>query len=403
MDEKEAFENNKVLLWGEKKASLKLLKIYDVGNKNPRSVPRKAKDEEAKPKKVKKRVFNENEAYTKKDLPFLKQELERIEEEQENAGDDDIDDLLDLMDKIEDVIEKVEKQTEGTGFKKGIKSGTGFKKGSPEALAWAQRMKDARDAKKAALAPQKAAKAKEEAKKKEKKELVSRKKGKPWFFIGDIPKGYREATMDEAIESKKVSEYGKHIVDNDRWILNRDYDILLIHTKKPNELKWTMNGLEKRIMRSLKEIEIIKGRIDNGKYSKEEGKNKLDNETYYNKKLIAGFNWYLKLIAHMSDKPYVKRKFELPKAEAVKTQKGRVEYKPPVVIDPRTGKPAEKKLKNRYISFMRGDDVINIKEKYFEGGIIKSKYVMKLFDKKIILDKDYYDYDDYIKITYIKI
>ena len=52
---------------------------------------------------------------------------------------------------------------------------------------------------------------------------------------------------------------------------------------------------------------------------------------------------------------------------------------------------------------MRGDDVINIKEKYFEGGIIKSKYVMKLFDKKIILDKDYYDYDDYIKITYIKI
>lgn len=393
MEEKEAFENNKVLLWGEKKASLKLLKIYDIGNKNPRSVPRKAKDEEAKPKKVKKRVFNENEVYVKKDLQFLKDELERVEEEQENAGDDDIDDLLDLMDKIEDAIEKVEKQTEGTGFKKG----------SPEAFVWAQKMKDARDAKKALLAPQKAVKAKEDAKKKEKKEFVSRKKGKPWFFIGDIPKGYREATMDEAIESKKVSEYGKHLVDNNRWILNRDYDILLIHTKKPNELKWTMSGLEKRIMKSLKELEIIKGRIDSGKYSKEEGKNKLDNETYYNKKLIAGFNWYLKLIAHMSDKPYEKRKFEIPKAKAVKTEKGRVEYKPLVVIDPRTGKPAKKKLKDRFVSFMRGDDIININEKYFEGGIIKSNYVMKLFDKKIILDKDYYNYDDYIKISYIKI
>jgi hypothetical protein len=49
------------------------------------------------------------------------------------------------------------------------------------------------------------------------------------------------------------------------------------------------------------------------------------------------------------------------------------------------------------------DDIININEKYFEEGVIKSKYVMKLFDKKIILDKDYYNYDDYIKITYIKI
>ena len=402
MEEKEAFDNNKVLLWGEKKASLKNLKIYDVGNKNPRSVPRKQK-EDVKPVKVKKRVFNENEVYTKKDLPFLRQELERVEEEQENAGDDDVDDLLDLMDKIEDAIEKAENQAEGTGFKKGIKSGMGFKKGSPQALAWAQKMKEARDAKKALLAPQKAAKAKEEAKKKEKKDFVSRKKGKPWFFIGDIPKGYREATMDEAIESKKVSEYGKHLVDNDRWILNRDYNILLIHTKKPNELKWTMNSLEKRIMKSLKEIEIIKGRIDTGKYSKEEGKNKLDNETYYNKKLISGFNWYLKLIAYMSDKPYVKRKFELPTAKEVKTEKGRAEYKPPVVIDPRTGKPAEKKLKDRFLSFMRGDDIININEKYFEEGVVKSKYVMKLFDKKIILDKDYYNYDDYIKITYIKI
>ena len=393
MNEKEAFENNKVLLWGEKQASKKLLKIYDVGNKNPRSVPRKQKDEEAKPKKVKKRVFNENEVYTKKDIPFLRQELERVEEEQENAGDDDVDDLLDLMDKIEDAIEKAESQAEGTGFKKG----------SPQALAWAQRMKEARDAKKALLAPIKEAKAKEEAKKKEKKEFVSRKKGKPWFYIGDIPKGYREATMDEAIESKKVSEYGKHLVDNDRWILNRDYDILLIHTKKPNELKWTMNGLEKRIMKSLKEIEIIKGRIDNGKYTKEEGKTKLDNELYYNKKLIAGFNWYLKLIAYMTDKPYVKRKFELPKAEPIKQQKGRPEYKPPVIIDPRTGKPAEKKLKKRYISFIRGNDVIDINEKYFEDGVVKSKYVMKLFDKKIILDKDFYNYDDYNKITYIKI
>jgi len=438
MTEKQAFENNEVLLWGESKASKKLLDQYDTGNKNPRSMTRKIKDDVIKPKKIKKRVFNENDKYTKKDKDFLKSELKRVEKEQGTANEDEIDDLMDLQDKIEEIIDNLEDDEEAVGGAIHTITGTGYPKGSPEALAWAQKMKAAREAKKANLpgvAPKvvKATKARyekgsEQAKeaarkmvearkkkaadkkaiednKKAKTELTKKPKGKPWFYIGDIPKGYREATQDEAIEKKMVSIYGKYLIDEDRWILYRDYDILLTYTKKPQEIIWTMNGLERRVMKSLKEIEIIKGRIDNGKYTKEIGNNKLENEIYLKKKLASGYNWYLKLISRLTDKPYVRKVFELEKPREIKLTKGTPpEYKAKVIIDPRTGKPAEKTIKVKYLAFMRGDDIINLKETYFDNdNKLLPKRAEQLFKKNIILDKDLYTEDDYNKFTYIKI
>lgn len=397
MTEKQAFENNEVLLWGESKASKKLLDQYDMGNKNPRSANRKVKEDA--PKKIKKRVFNENEVYTKKDKDFLKSELKRIEKEQGTANEDEVDDLMDLQDKIEEIIDNLADDIEGTGYPKG----------SPEALAWAQRMKQAREAKKAAnpKPPPKVVKTSKAKKdnKKDKTELTTKPKGKPWFYIGDIPKGYREATQDEAIEKKMVSTYGKYLIDEDRWILYRDYNILLTYNKKPQAIIWTMNGLERRIMKALKEIEIIKGRIDTGKYTKEIGDNKLVSEMFLKKKLASGYNWYLKLISRLTNKPYVRKVFELEKPREIKLIKGAPPvYKAKVTIDPRTGKPAEKKLKVKYIGFMKGDDIINLKETYFDiDGKLLPKRAEQLYKKNIILDKDLYTDDDYNKFTYIKI
>lgn len=450
MTEKTEFENNQVLLWGENQASKKLLDIYDIGNKNPMSASRKIKADEVKPKKIKIRVFNEEEKYTKKDIPFLKKEMKRITDEQLTADDDKLDDLLELQDKIDEAIENAENEEEdmeGEGIdsdsdndkSKSSIIGTGYKKGSPEAIAWALRMKEAKEAKqgkptpkaapKAAVKSSKArfekgseeakkaaqkmvearkkkmeAKKAEEAKKQEKIELISKKKGKPWFYIGDIPKGYREATQDEAIEGKKVSTYGKYKVDMDRWILYRDFNILLAYTKKPREVQWIMNGIEKRIMKCLKDIQITEGKMDSGKLTKEKGENKLEDLKYLKKKLISGFNWYLKFIAQLYDKPYVKREFKLIEEEQapIKLTKSNYNPKVEVIIDPRTGKAPEE-LKVRYITFIKGNDKIELKETWFDNdGLLLSDKAEKLYKKNILLDKSLYDPDDYKKFTYIR-
>jgi hypothetical protein len=452
MTEKQAFENNEVLLWGEKKASSILLNKFDFGNKNPRSLARKKTED--KPKKKKVRVFSEDEKYTKKDLPFLNKELERIISEQNTAEEESFDDLLDLQDKIEDMIESVKNMDDdvvGNGIYEEM-YGTGYKKGSPEALAWAQRMREAREAKKALTVkpvPQKEVKkagvvkststksrfekgseaAKEaskrmvEARKKkagEKKvakekndemiNLITKIKGKPWYYIGDIPKGYREATEDEAIEAKKVSEYGKYKVDNERWSMYKDFDILLSYNKKPLEVKWIMRGIERRIMKILKDISILEGRIDNEKIGKVEGNNKLEDLKYLKKKLASGYNWYMKLIAQLLKKDYVRKVFKLDSSkEDIKFTPSEIKVvKPKEVVDIRTGeivkKKSTKKPKVKFIAFMKGNTRIDVKETWFDdSGKLLSKKADYLYTKGILLDKDYYKQSDYNKFIYIKI
>jgi hypothetical protein len=88
-------------------------------------------------------------------------------------------------------------------------------------------------------------------------EVKKPKRGKPWFYIGDIPKGYREATEDEAIQAKKVSLYGKYQVDNEKWRLYKEYGILLTEDKTNQEITWTMNGLKKRTLEILEEMLVL--------------------------------------------------------------------------------------------------------------------------------------------------
>lgn len=478
MTEREEFENNKVLLWGEKKAKSSLLKEFDKGNKNPRSKkrePREIEVEEERPK-VKAKVvrrFNLNEDYGVDDLPFLNEEYERIEKELDEGGDME---LYDLQDKLYELIEGLEamQKIRGNGIhytepeKKKIlkeyalnediigddfvgasikKSGRGFKKGSPEALAHAEKMRLAREAKKPkgevvkketkarvekgseeakALARRlvEARKAKQEAKKKEEEEKKKKEeilnptkpKGRPWYYIGDIPKGYREATELEAIKNNKVSKYGKYEVDETRLMLYRDYDILLDETKSLQEVIWTMNSLKKRIMESLQEIEIFENKLENPKYEKEHKtyKTKLTNEKIKRKYLTAGYNWYYKIYCDFKGIPYERQSFELPKRE-IKITKAKVNKAINPVqerpIDPRTGKPAEidipeekSKKEEEYrdadveLYFENGDRIIKLSTKYFTQDYkLKKGYAKQLLDKNIVLSKKYYTTPDYEK------
>lgn len=460
-----AFEDNKVLLWGEHSVKKSLLDEYDKGNKNPNSTLRKKKADEVVEKKiVKKREFEVGGDYGVGDLDFLNKEYDRIDNEMSkpNVSMEEMDELMDIQEKLADLIEGLEhfKKISGSSIKQGGKIhyvvsstldddfiggtlikqlvGKGFKKGSPEAIAHAEKMRKALDSKKPKVdkttikSKARVEKGSEEAKalgqrlaeaRKKKKTIVEVKQepvkkitGKPWFYIGDIPKGYREATEDEAILAKKVSEYGKYVVDSEKWRLFRDYDILLSDKKTDREIEWSMNGLKRRIMDSLKEIEILSSKLDNEKHKTKhnEIKFKLDEEKEKRKYLQAGWNWYNKLVCEKEGKPYERQKFTLPVKE-IKHTVTKEEYKPlQRPIDPRTGKeaemyiPEEEKKENKKqgivdvdLYFENGKDLITLSTKYFTQDYkLKPAYAKKLTDKGIILQKKYYTTDDYSKYFY---
>lgn len=335
--------------------------------------------------------------------------------------------------------------------------GKGFKKGSPEAIAHAERMRKAREAKKAPIQEviepviqkregkarvQKgseeakalsrklieAKKAKKEAKQKEEEETKRlealknpvKPKGRPWYYIGDIPKGYREATETEAIKNNKVSKYGKYGVDTDKYFLWINYEILLDEQKNQQEIIWTMNGLKRRIIKSLQDIIIFKSKTDNDKYEskKEEFNNKLVLEKEKRKYLQYGYDWYDKLLSKMKGINYTRNKIELPKVEYIEPTKNNEEtrvLKSVRPIDPRTGKEAEvriydesdegkeeiKKDSDVELMFKKGDDIIGLSTKYFtENYKLKKGYSNKLIKKGIILAKKHYETEDYKNNVY---
>lgn len=470
-----AFENNEVLLWGLKPVRKSLLDKYNIGNKNPHSKkkPKEEVQQEQPKQPKKKREFEIDEDYGVKDIEFLNNEYERIEKEmmRKDLTEEENEELEEKQDKLYDLIEGLEhlNRLQGKGISNtkdfddldddfigsyinkpivnSISIGKGFKKGSPEALEHAKKMREAiekkkkqegiikKDETKARVAKgseqakelgkrlaeakrkkREALKAIENEKKNKEEENKQKEKHgklKPWFYIGEIPKGYREATEDEAILNRKISEYGKYIVDEQKWNLFDKYNILLSDDKTDKEIIWTMNGLKRRIMQSLKEIEILDTKFNNPKYheEREDISDKLTEEKINRKYLQAGWNWYYKILCEKTGKKYERQKFQLDKYIPKQTENKPLEFKPfPKSIDTRTGKPVqtreeikeEEKKENEPIEFIKGKDIIELKRKYFNEDLkLYPKYSKQLFEKGIVLDIDYYSPEDFKKHLYV--
>lgn len=340
--------------------------------------------------------------------------------------------------------------------------GRGFKKGSPEAYAHAEKMRQLKLAKngppekKVLITPKQESKARyvkgseeakeisrklvearkvkaearkkeaEEVKKKEELKNPPKPKGRPWYYIGDMPKGYREATEVEAIKNGKVSKFGKYEVDDGKYFLWINYQVLLDDRKNINETVWTANGIKRRIIRSLQDIEIYKSKLDNDKYESRsnEFKNKLAIEKEKRKYLQYAYDWYYKRYCQMKDIVYERRKIELPKddkfapvKEEVKQEVKKEEPKQEVKktkIKKEEPKPEPKpevkktKIKKEEVPevdvdlyFKKGDDTISLSTKYFtEKYKIKTEYIEKLHKKGIILAEKYYTPQDYKKYAF---
>jgi hypothetical protein len=455
MTERQQFERKEVYLWGTKQAKKSLLNEFDKGDQNPNRRVRQPRQQQAQaPPRV--REFEVGEDYGVQDLPFLNREYERIDNLMNGLQDMDLmDELMDKQDRLYELIEGLENLKRMTGH--GVikeqflnddldgddfivmqLKGMGFKKGSPEAIAHAEKMRKALEAKKGIktevkevkksitskarvekgseeakaigkrLAEAKKKKLEEAKKLKEEEEAKQPKpreklKGKPYYYIGDIPQGYREATMMEAIKNNKVSEYGKYPVDLDMYSYFRDYGVLLNENADDNEIRVMLSVLKKKTIRELEDIEIYNNKLDNPKYEdkKEEFKNKLNTAKDRRKVFNGMYNFYWKLWCERHDIEYKRVKIERPKAKELKYEPTDIsEWKPPErPIDPRTGKPIPIKdeiKKDAEYQFTRGDGVeIGLKRIYFDDNKkLKSKYAKQLFKKNIFLSEKFYQPED---------
>jgi len=460
MTEREEFENKKVFLWGHKQASKKLLKEFDKGDQNPTKRRVRQPRQQINNNIPVIRRFKRGDNYGVEDLEFLNREYERLDNELGQTNDlndmrrleDEQEALYDLIEGLEAmqrlqggrinnnhkvIVEKVieiiqdKRNKEGRGFKKGSSeaieharkmreklnkpvkkevekkidtSKVRVEKGTEKAKSIGQRLTEARKAKAELRKIEEEKKAKEEEEKKANEPPpITPSKGKPYYYIGDIPKGYRPATMLEAIQNKKVSEYGKFIVDSTIYDHFKDYGILINPEPNDMELKVQMMVMKKKTLRELEDIEIFNNKLENPKYEdrKEEFKQKLNNAKQKRKVFNSVYNFYYKIWADRNNKQYQRITFKRDEKPEIKTTKGE-ELKVHKTLDLTTRKKDEKE--KEYYEFGLGNNRITIEKKYFDDDkTLKSKYVDKLMKKGIILLNQYYKPHDIHKYFYIEL
>ena len=177
-------------------------------------------------------------------------------------------DILDRMDQEEMI---------GNGLNKIM--GGAITKGSPEALARAEKMRLGKEAKRIALG-------KPEPKGKYVKKV---KEEKPYYNIGDIPNGYREATEEEALMNDKVSNWGKYQVSEKNIKEFKNVGFLFNKNLSEDESKHLISRMITRMKGSIRDIPFVNNRLEN---IHEKGK---DSKYFKNKAEIEEEGYQLKI------------------------------------------------------------------------------------------------------------
>lgn len=322
-----------------------------------------------------------------------KSSKEQLKRNTKNGKVLDLDDLLhfekveliDFSDSDEEEIKPTVKRTVKSTAKKSRPA-----KGSEEAKEIGKRLAEARKAKKAKM---------DEENKKNKKEVIEddykKEKGQPYYKIDKIPKGYREATEDEAIENNKVGKYGKYVVDKVKYTMFKDYGVLLTENQPLRIMIISNKGLENRIKKLLLKIEIEKNKDLIGK------KNNYVELEEERKKLQSAYNWRLKVISKKTNIPYKKQKFVYtpPKCNEAKIKDIKYEVKD----DYFKANPDPRKSNNdkKIYEFENDGKIYNLNTSYFDDdNKLIPKYAKKLYEKKVLLMPEFYTDDDLKKYFY---
>ena len=120
---------------------------------------------------------------------------------------------------------------------------------------------------------------------------------KPYYWIGEIPEGYREATEEEAIVNKKVSLFGKKRVNRELHSFFEITGTIYIDTEELPIINQQIMGLKGKLRYYKKELEYKKISLDSDTISQEmqnEIKNKISDIKNSYKKTVDIYNIYVK-------------------------------------------------------------------------------------------------------------
>ena len=283
---KDALEDKEVLLWGLNQIDSILLKPYEkdyLSNKNENSKKHNDEKKTIVIVKTKDKEFNPDSTYTAYDYDFLNKEYDRIDKELSQMVnlDKKYEKLLDLQDMISELIYDFESEAKKIAESENNNT-SNLENDNVFNLENEQNLKDDLN---------NTSEINANSNKKTKRKL------KPYYFIGEIPDGYREATQEEAIINKKVSQFGKYKVSRELYNI---YDItgtLCVDGLNKKELGLKIFALKGKMRFYQKEYEFHKISINSGKLSPVQSactKEKMENISQCYKKTYDVLNFYIK-------------------------------------------------------------------------------------------------------------
>ena len=135
-----------------------------------------------------------------------------------------------------------------------------------------------------------------------KKKVSRKKKLKPYFLIGKIPDGYREATQEEAIIKKKVNLFGKYKVSRELYNIHNVTGTLCINGLTEKDIKLKIIALKGKLRYYKKEYEYEQISLSSNKISeihKENIKKKIEELQNNYKKTIDVINFYVQSLNNL--------------------------------------------------------------------------------------------------------
>ncbi len=273
----EAIMSNQVLLWGLNKIDSILLNPYEKNysrlkiKQNITTNNVKMTDDDITNKYIHK--------YTHHDLNWLNHEYEIVENKILKLTDltDEYDDLLNLQDHLSDLINELMDESKNNQTNKN----KDFNQNEQNDVLMEIEIKPLKSTKST----------------KSTKSIKPIKPIKPYYWIGEIPPGYREATQEEAILNKKVSLFGKKKVDRELHSLFEITGTIYINTDELAKLNQHIISLKGKINYYKKDLIHKKILLNSDAINQEtetEIKNKILNIKNCYKKTIDMYNLYVK-------------------------------------------------------------------------------------------------------------
>jgi sulfur transfer complex TusBCD TusB component (DsrH family) len=314
----EAIKTNEVLLWGTNKIDSILLTPYEKNYAKSKTKSDKSEtteitdeieitdeteitdkiansDKQEEPIKIMDSEYIPSHKYNITDLDWLNKEYDRIENKISQLTEitEEYDNLLDLQDSLTELINELEYEAKTNNISKIFK----------ETNDNMDKNKDENCADEDETLMEIEIKSKKEKSTKLKKSKKTTKL-KPYYWIGEIPEGYREATEEEAIVNKKVSLFGKKRVNRELQSLFEITGTIYIDTNELSIINQQIMGLKGKLHYYKKELEFKTISLDSDIISQEmenEIKNKISDVKNCYKKTVDIYNLYVKKYKNLAE------------------------------------------------------------------------------------------------------